>query len=224
MDFDAVIFDMDGVLVDSEPFYEARRCDFFEALGISIAHLPHDFFVGGSLKQLWEVVLGEDFVKFDKEEIAVFQARYEAYKDAHPLPYGDLLFPDAKETLETLKKASLKLGLASSSRIQDIARCLRECGLSGFFDSVLSGVDFPETKPNPAIYNKSLENVSVKSDRALIIEDSPKGIAAGKAAGATVWAVKSDNYPLNQSQADLVLPNLTAITQKLSLSDASKMC
>ncbi|EFQ57201.1 HAD family hydrolase [Streptococcus downei] len=202
----AVIFDMDGVLFDTEEFYYSRRKTFLAGRGISIDHLPPSFFIGGNMKQVWQKILGSDY---DKWDVAQLQADYIAYKLANPLPYQEVIFGDVCPTLDRLSQEGFKIGLASSSTKADILKALSDTDLTHYFDVILSGQEFPESKPDPAIYNKAAELLGFAKEELLVIEDSEKGIAAAVAAGIEVWAIKDERYGLNQTAADRLIASLS---------------
>lgn len=216
--FKAVIFDMDGVIVDTENFYYDRRQAFFDGEGIDISEIPVATFIGGSMRELWSEILHDNL---SVAAIAALQQRYENYKATHPLPYEKLLFPDAIALLDFLNERQIKIALASSSQMSDILRALSVNQLTEKFDVILSGEDFEHTKPDPAIYLSALAKLGVAASEALVIEDSPKGIAAGKAAGATVWAVKPEKLDLDQSSADRIFDSLSEIQFVLSAEKVS---
>ncbi|MCS4488149.1 HAD family hydrolase [Streptococcus sciuri] len=198
MNFKAIIFDMDGVLFDTERFYYQRRELFLNDRGISIKHLPPSFFIGGNMKQVWRHILRKDYDKWDVDQL---QKDYTAYKDKHPLPYSSLIFDDTVSVIKTLDKAGVLLGLASSSTKSDILRALDSVGIRSYFKVILSGEEFVESKPNPAIYEVAARQMGCSKETILVVEDSEKGIAAGVAAGLTTWAVKDERFGMNQSQA-----------------------
>lgn len=209
---EAIIFDMDGVLFDTEKYYYDRRANFLNQKGISIDHLPPSFFIGGNTKRVWENILRNDY---DKWDVATLQEEYNSYKKNHPLPYKKLIFPDVLKVLNEVKSRGLKIGLASSSVKADILRALEENHLQGFFDVVLSGEEFKESKPNPEIYLTALKQLGVEANKALIIEDSEKGIAAGVAAGVEVWAIKDNRFGMNQESANGLLDSLKDVLDLL---------
>ena len=177
---EAIIFDMDGVLFDTEKYYYDRRASFLNQKGISIDHLPPSFFIGGNTKRVWENILRDDY---DKWDVSTLQEEYNAYKKNHPLPYKKLIFPDVLKVLNEVKSRGLKIGLASSSVKADILRALEELG--------------------------------VEANKALIIEDSEKGIAAGVAAGVEVWAIKDNRFGMNQEDANGLLDSLKDVLDLL---------
>lgn len=77
MTYKAIIFDMDGVLFDTEKFYYDRRKEFLDQKGISITHLPPTFFIGGNMQQVWQHILRDDY---DKWDIDTLQKEYIDYK------------------------------------------------------------------------------------------------------------------------------------------------
>lgn len=210
--FKAIIFDMDGVLIDTEPYYYTRRQTFLNGKGISIAHLSPLDFIGGNMKQVWYMILRNDY---DKWDVPALQAEYTQYKLDHAIPYDSLLFSDAKSTLAALKAKGYKLGLASSTIKLEILRAMKMTGLLSYFEVVLSGDDFEESKPNPEIYEVAMARLGVVPEETLVIEDSEKGIAAGVDSGATVWGIKDNVFGLDQSRADELFGNLTEIMGRL---------
>lgn len=210
--YKAIIFDMDGVLVDTEPYYYTRRETFLTEKGISITHLSPLDFIGGNMKQVWHMILREDY---DQWDVASLQAEYTQYKLDHTIPYDKFLVSDAKVTLETLKNKGYRIGLASSTSKVEIMRAMEMTALGSYFDVILSGEAFHESKPNPEIYQVAMTRLDAKPSETLVIEDSEKGIAAGVAAGATVWAIRDYVFGLDQSLAHESFDNLTEIALRL---------
>ena len=204
----AIIFDMDGVLFDTEKYYYDRRANYLAQEGISIDHLPPSFFIGGNMKQVWQHILREDY---DKWDVGALQEGYNQHKANNPLPYSDLIFPDVEKILSQVKARGLKVGLASSSVKADILRALEENELNSYFDVVLSGEEFEESKPDPAIYLEAMHVLGVRPDETLIIEDSEKGIAAAVSAGVEVWAIKDNRFGMDQSQANRLVTDLSQV-------------
>ncbi|MGT2948469.1 HAD family hydrolase [Streptococcus devriesei] len=217
MTVQAIIFDMDGVLFDTESFYYRQRELFLNSKGISMEHLPPEFFIGGNMKQSWRQILGSDYDKWDTEQL---QKEYTEYKNSHPRPYKNLIFSDVKDVLERLRQHEIKIALASSSTKSDILMALRETAILPYFEFVLSGEEFTKSKPDPEIYNEAARKLGIPKSDILIIEDSEKGITAGTSAGIEVWAVEDRTFGLNQRAAKRLITNLTqAVDLLLGSSD-----
>lgn len=211
--YKAIIFDMDGVLFDTESFYYRRREVFLDQKGISIKHLPPSFFIGGNMKQIWRAILREEYENWD---ILRLQEEYLEYKRQHPLPYKELIFTDVKNVLLELKKKNIKLALASNSTKEDILRALSETQLMDYFDMIMSGQEVKESKPSPDVYLKVMEELGVKSTETLIIEDSEKGIQAGVSSKADVWAIRDKWFGMDQSKATQLIDSLADISLKIN--------
>lgn len=201
----AIIFDMDGVLFDTETFYFQRRIDFLATKGLSVEHLEPSIFVGGRASQMWKRILGDEYENWD---VPALEAEYRLYKEERPTPYAERLFPDARDSLERLKNKGLPLVLASNTDGAEIERALSEAGIAKYFDQTFSGMDCQAPKPHPAVYEQAVQALGLDKKDILVFEDSSKGIAAAKAANLTVWAIRDRHYGIDQSQADRLVDSL----------------
>ena len=120
---EAVIFDMDGVLADTEYYYENRRKNFLLENGIPI---PEGKFIGSNEKAIWEAIVPNDPVRRQEMLMA-----YREYRKARPTPYGKLTDPQAEPLMNALRSRGLKVAVASSSAAPDIMKMLTEGGLKG---------------------------------------------------------------------------------------------
>ncbi|CCF01651.1 Hydrolase, haloacid dehalogenase-like family [Streptococcus macedonicus ACA-DC 198] len=210
--FNAIIFDMDGVLFDTETFYYHRREKFLAKKGISIKHLPPSFFIGGNMKQIWRDILRDDYENWDIHKL---QEEYTIYKHNRPLPYKDLIFPDTFEVIKKFYDNGYRLGLTSSSTKHDILKALDDTKMREYFSVILSGEEFPKGKPHPAIYQEATRQLGTNHDNILVVEDSEKGIQAGVSADLQVWAIEDKLFGMNQSKANRLVDNLTQIFEEL---------
>ena len=200
--FAAVIFDMDGVIVDTEKFYLDTLARLFEAEGIEVPFEDLCVTVGASYKDFkrnlvrWFELGGEHLA----EEEAL--ARYNVWEERNQPDFAALLNHGVVETIAELKRRGVRVALASSSPMSNILLVLEACGLSDAFELVTSGEQFHESKPNPEIYLHTLENLGLPAGDCCCVEDSVPGITAGKAAGLTVFAKREDRFGFTQEAAD----------------------
>lgn len=210
--YKAIIFDMDGVIFDTEGFYYQRRKTFLDSKGISIEHMEAKEFIGGNLQQVWQKILSEN------EHVGqadTFHQEYEDYKAKHRAPYAQIIFPEVRQALADLKAAGLKLALASNTQKKDVLFALESASILSYFDIVLGREDVDKPKPQPDIYLKAAGLLGIDMAYSLIIEDSQKGISAGKSAGMQVWAIKDKQYGIDQSQADRLIDHLGQVPEKV---------
>lgn len=210
----AVIFDMDGVLVDSEPVYQEWERQFFRQYGIELLDDVYRRTLGQTEKEV------EDFLeKFWKEQGRTedFKTLYEAYYEApefQELNYREVLNDGAEELLSFLRKEGIKTALASSSAMSDIKKMLSDCGLEKYFQAVVSGEQFRKSKPDPEIYLHTARVLGVSPEECMVVEDSEAGITAGKAAGMYVTAKKEERFQVDQSRADFWIRDLTELVKR----------
>lgn len=199
-----VIFDMDGVLVDTEWYYEQRRAEFLRRMDFPD---PHISFVGSNERAIWEAL-----VPGDPEFRQQMLMGYRAYRHLHPMPYGELLNPLVPGLFRELKERGLKIGIASSSYLGAVKEVVRLAGAEELVDFCISGEQCAAHKPDPEIYRRSLGALALAPEEALAVEDSPTGITAAKRAGLRVLALKPrPELALDQSDADGVLDRLDQV-------------
>lgn len=193
----AVVFDKDGVLIDTEGEYDRRRRIFFAENGIDDSAFP-DFY-GSNNAVIWGCVEPNDPAR--REEL--YQAFLVRFAD-EPLRYSRFLVPGVADTLRALKGKGLLLGLASSSPHWCIDNFLAECGLTGIFDAVLSGEEVAAPKPAPDVYLAVMRALGVDQSQVLVVEDSSIGLRAAHDSGARVCSILPPSAPdLDQSLADV---------------------
>ena len=197
-----IIFDMDGVLADTESYYTNRRDEYLRLMGYQ--RQENTDFTGSNEKALWETM-----VPNDPELRQELLMGYRAYRKLHPIPFRELLDPQAAALFRTLKERGLKIGIASSSDPKAIAALVQAAGVEELVDSQISGDQCKAHKPDPEIYLRSLKALGLTAGEALAVEDSPTGILSAKRAGLTVLALRPrHDEPLDQSAADTVISQL----------------
>lgn len=206
--FKAVIFDMDGVLIDSEYHYWQELRAFCDDNGFDVTDAELDAQVGAShqafrrMLAAWFERMGSNFTADEAE-----QAFYDWSTD-RPMSYAKLLNPGVRETLAALRERGLRVALASSSPMANIKRVLAECGLEGVFEVIVSGEQFRESKPEPEIYLHTLDCLGLAAEDCCCVEDSVPGITAGRRAGLTVIAKREERFGFSQDAADKIIDGI----------------
>ena len=162
-----VIFDMDGVLVDSEPFYHSQRLEYLRRMDYTPASTIH--LVGSNEPEVWEALVPGD--QQMKEELLM---GYHAFRRLHPTPYQQLLNPGAVDLLSELKRRGLKTAIASSSVRESVVRMIDSTGISSMIDYFISGEDCSAYKPDPEVYQRALEALGLFPDEAFPPQSMPE--------------------------------------------------
>ncbi len=200
----SVVFDLDGVMVNTEPVYIEVTRDLFRKLGISIPLHEHYKFVGISPWKMWQKIR-DQFNLPESVEFLVHMEKREQYKRLKHLnqlkPINGIV-----DLLEQLKGLRLLIALASSSNHQIIEFVTTALQIRKYFEVVVSGDDVVEGKPAPNIYLKVAELMGVLPESCVAIEDSANGIASAKSAGMyCIGYENSSSGPQDLSGADLVI-------------------
>lgn len=206
----AVIFDMDGVLVDTESFYFKRRMKFFDELKIEASTRKIQDFIGLTNQMIWKML-----VPIDVEKRKILKEKYVNYSKEHEVCFSEVLNPSVKEVFSKLKNKNIKIAIASSSEKKEILRMIEECELNSYIDFTISGEECTQSKPNPEIYIKAVKALNLLQIEALAVEDSVLGICAAKLAGLTVGALVQKDYYIDQSEADYEIDDLIELIARI---------
>lgn len=205
-----VIFDMDGVLADTEYFYIRRRNDFLKMMGFIRRENNH--FIGSNEQAIWETLIPDDIVF--REEMML---GYRAYRKLHETPYAELANPQMKSVFADLKNKGLSIGIASSSERTAIKSLIFSQKVEKMVDFYISGEECDAHKPDPEIYLRALDELGLSPEEAIAVEDSPTGIQAAKRAGMKVCAFCSghEEIVLDQSAADWIIRDLHEVMEHI---------
>lgn len=207
--FDAIIFDLDGTLVDSMWLWKDIDIEYLSRFGIAYNEKLQSEIEGKSFTET-AIYFKENFgitdtiekIKNDWNEMA-----YLKYKEQVSLKTGALEF------LKLLKEKRKKLGIATSNSTQLTEVCLNSLNISSLFDVVITGSDIKTGKPAPDIYLENAKRLKVLPERCLVFEDIPVGIMAGKNAGMKTCAV-ADEYSRDLTDEKLELSDYSIIDYK----------
>lgn len=217
----SVVFDMDGVLIDSENFYQGVLLEYFQKRGVSLPEGRLNLLIGSNGKMnMWPKVLENVDLPEPYDEFMVSLREYRHAR--HIEDYCPLLFPHVETVLQTLRDKGLILALASSSSFASIEKMLSDTGLYPYFKLVTSGGMFKESKPNPEIYLFTAEKLHLDPAQCVVVEDSSYGIQAGVSAGMTVIAREDPRFPMDQSKAHYHVRDLMEVCSLVDQIDRWK--
>lgn len=205
----AVIFDMDGVLVETEEYYFNRRMAFLQEKNIEPLSKKMEDYIGLDNKSIWDQLIG------DVPSREGLYAEYVSFRENNPTEFKELLRKDVPNVFERLTESGIRIAIASSSERQDIERMLDQCGLHKYIDCYLSGEDCQETKPDPEVYLRTLRELALPKEECVVVEDSAVGIQAAKGAGLFVFAMDLGIRSMDQSGADRRINSLSEIFEHL---------
>ncbi len=199
-----VIFDMDGVLVNSEPLHHEVSLVQFKELNIEVSSEIFATFTGNSNKMIYQKI--KDRFQLNHEIEDLIAAKNKLFIEAFDKKEDLYLMPGVKDLIIDLYDNGMQLVVASSSEMEIIDKVFERFDLNRYFTHKVSGNDFPESKPNPAIFIKAAELAQTPVENCIVIEDSTNGIKAAKAAGIYCIAYKSEGVDSqDQSLADRVI-------------------
>lgn len=192
----AVIFDMDGVIADSEYFNVKAKHVILQKAGIEVDWHYHDKFLGTTHEYMW-TEMKKEFSALT-EEVSYYikqwvETRKELIKEEGLKP-----MPGVTTLIKELKEKGFCLAVASSSLKEDIMDNMNTFGITECFDAFVSGSECKNGKPDPEIFLKAAEAIGKKPEECVVVEDSTAGVSAAKAARmrcigyAPEYAIKQD--------------------------------
>ena len=210
---DAVVFDLDGVIVDSEQVWDDVREEYTREVGGTYTAAATRDMMGMSSVE-WSRYMAEELgVPGTPEEInrEIVSRMLERYGEAPPLIAG---------AVDAVRRAAAQwpLAIASSSNPELIEVVLRAAGLSELFSVAVSSQEVARGKPAPDVYLEAARRLGVDPVRCAAVEDSHNGIRSAKAAGMRVVAVPNPHFPPDDealAQADAVVPSVGELTPEL---------
>jgi HAD superfamily hydrolase (TIGR01509 family) len=206
----AVIFDLDGVLADSEPWWNQIDAKLLSECGVNYHGEHHQDVVGVSYRTAIDFYKNAFGINVPAEQMMKRRGQIAAEFFADRVD----LFPGAREVLEALRQTKLRLAVATSSVGSSARPFLARTELTEFFDVIVTGDEVENGKPAPDIYVRAAEKLNTSADECLVIEDALAGIAAAKAAKMRVVAIPDRRFvdpAAYEKQSDYLLNNLTEL-------------
>ena len=176
-----VIFDMDGVIVDTEPVHRYAYYTHFKELNIDVSEDLYTSFTGGSTRNTYQKV--KDTFNLDGDVEAYILRKRTLFNDAFDTKEDLELLEGVETLIKDFYNNRIQLILASSASKVTIERVFNRFKLHQYFTDVVSGEDFPKSKPDPAIFLHAASLSKAPKNNCMIIEDSTNGVKAAKAAG-----------------------------------------
>jgi HAD superfamily hydrolase (TIGR01509 family) len=207
----AVIFDMDGVIVDSQPYHFAVEEKIFRDKGVAVSTEESHSFVGMAGDRMWEYVKNKFGLQESIAELMAIDNKvrvdyFASLKNVQPMP-------GVMELLKELRYNNVKIALASSSSVEVINVFISKLGVGHYFQQIISGDFVEKGKPAPDIFIHTAQALQESSANCVVIEDSANGVKAAKAAGMKCIGFLSPNSGAQDlSPADMVVDDFTKLT------------
>jgi len=208
----AVIFDMDGVIVDSEPMTHKHREEFLAELGADLSKLPLLARPGLNSQSTWKLLRAE--YKLEHEVDVLVQRERQHYlnflETVEELPIID----GVKELLSALHERNYRVGLASSASPQRIDLIFERLNLAKEFEIIVSGDDVKNGKPEPDCYLLAAKKLGVEPKNCVVIEDARFGVRAAKAAGMKCFGFLGLPHNVEDlSEADIIVKDFHKLAE-----------
>lgn len=199
-----VIFDMDGVIVDTEPVHHYAYFQQFSELNIEVTEEMFTSFMGFSTRNTFQKLkelfpLEDEVEDLIQQKRTIFNNAFDNKKDLE-------LLEGVEKLIKDLHSNGMQLIVASSASKVTIDRVFTRFNLHQYFSHIVSGEDFPNSKPHPAIFEFATNLSAAPKENCIVIEDSTNGIVAAKAAGIFCVGYNSEHSKLQDlSKADVVI-------------------
>ncbi len=203
-----VLFDMDGVLIHSNPTHKKAIQLFCNKYGKEVTKPFLEEHIYGRTNKEWIPILfkgisPEEALQLSDEKEALFRSIFKP---------RDAVIPGLFPFLNQLYRNGIPAAVATSAPIENADYILEDLGIGRYFRAVLSQSDVEIGKPNPDIYLKAAKRIGLDAGRCVVIEDSIAGVTSGRSAGAAVVGVTSTHSRKELSDCDLVIDSFEELT------------
>jgi beta-phosphoglucomutase len=204
----AVIFDLDGVLVDTGEFHRQAWFDLASKEGFNMSEELFINTFGMQNYQILPIIAGK--VLPDKEVVRMSSWKEQRYRK---LIAGHVrLLEGVEQLINSLKSEGFFLAVGTSAPKKNLALILKNTTLDGCFDASVTSEDVSKGKPSPDTFLKAAKKLSMLPNHCIVVEDAVCGVQAARAAGMKVVAVTNTNNRSNLAMADIVVDNLSELT------------
>lgn len=209
-----VIFDMDGVIVDTEPVHRYAYYQLFDELNITVPEEMYTSFTGFSTRNTFQILKTNFDLSQDVEDL--IQEKRNRFNDAFDTKEDLTLLDGVENLIKDLHQNGMQLIVASSASKVTIDRVFTRFNLHQYFSHIVSGEDFPQSKPHPAIFEHAASLSIAPKENCIVIEDSTNGVKAANAAGIFCVGYQSfHSKDQNLATADIVINDFNAINAKM---------
>ncbi len=201
-----VIFDLDGVLLDSESLYKIVNMNLFTDLGVHITDEEYNSFIGISGDKMWSYIKEKGSLTQSISELRAMERerKFDGLSEADLVPNDGLL-----ELLHHIKENNIPTCIASSGLMKNIKLILSKLDVEAFFSYIVSGEMPKHGKPAPDIFLLAAKHYNIRPEDCLVIEDSRNGTLAAKVAGMTcIGYINPGSGNQDLSKADLIISSL----------------
>jgi len=207
----AVIFDMDGVIVNSEPLHHKAYFKMFEEFNLDVSNSLYESFTGKSTLAICKELCEIFDLNIKPENLVLSKRKH--FKKIFDKDIAFQMINGALDLIQNYFNNNLTLVLASSASMTNINRIFKKFDLDKYFKAKISGADLKESKPNPEIFIRAANHSGFNKNECLVIEDSTNGVIAAKSAGIYCVGFNSTNSKnQNYDLADLVISDLNKIS------------
>lgn len=209
----AILFDFDGCIVDSEPLHFESFCEVLSPFDITVDQgIYNDKYLGFNDYEVLEMLREDrDDVNLTDEQINEMVDKKTVWMQDNLVSRNPLL-PGSAETIRAAHENGIKLAVCSGALREEVVVTLQALGLIDCFESIIGAEDVECGKPHPMGYLLSAERLGVQPCECVIIEDSPIGLSAAKAAGIKACGLTTTYDEAYLTDASLIAPNLSNIT------------
>ena len=206
-----VIFDMDGVIVDTEPVHRYAYFHHFNELNVDVTDEMFATFTGNSTRNVFQKL--KDIFNLEHEVEDLIQRKRNIFNDAFDTKADLHLLEGVEDLIKDLHQNGIQLIVASSASKVTIDRVFKRFHLHQYFSDIVSGEDFPKSKPHPAIFEHAASLSMAPKNQCIVIEDSSNGIEASVAAGIFCVGYNSKHSKLQDlSKANLIINHFNELS------------